>query len=59
MDPSWSVTLTHVAILCALGLAMEVVFTAIVDYPATRDLRPFSSRKHPLDEIVLEQGKFR
>lgn len=39
MGSSWGVILTHVFLLCALGLAMEVVFTAIVDYPANGDRR--------------------
>jgi hypothetical protein len=39
MEGSWSVVLTHVAILCALGLAMEVVFTGLVDYASSRDPR--------------------
>lgn len=39
MAPAWSVALTHMGILCALGLAMEVVFTAAADYPTSRDPR--------------------
>ena len=33
------VTLTRVLLLCALGIAMEVLFTAFADYPDDRDLR--------------------
>lgn len=39
MSPSPAVTATHVLILCAVGLALEVVFTALMDYPASGDRR--------------------
>ena len=34
-----AIVLTHVALLGALGLAVEVLFTAFSDYPSTRDMR--------------------
>ena len=36
--PDW-ISLTHLGLLVAVGLACEVVFTALVDYPKTRDKR--------------------
>lgn len=39
MENSWAVVLTHTLILTAIGLACEVVFTAVMDYPSNQDLR--------------------
>lgn len=35
----WPLTLTHALLLVAVGLACEVVFTALCDFRKTRDLR--------------------
>ncbi len=39
MGTSWAVALTHLLVLACVGLALEVVFTAVVDYPTHKDLR--------------------
>jgi hypothetical protein len=39
MEGSAPVVLTHVLVLCAVGVMMEVVFTALADLPASGDLR--------------------
>lgn len=36
--PGW-ISLTHLGLMVALGLACEVVFTALADYPRTKDRR--------------------
>lgn len=36
---SWGVAVTHTLLLCAVGMAMEVVFTALADYPKAGDRR--------------------
>lgn len=56
------VTLTHVLLLCALGMAMEVFFTAFMDYPLARDRRlrgytyawmaPIYALVYPLASVV-------
>lgn len=36
---SWPVVLTHVMLMVGLGMALEVVFTAIMDFPKSGNLR--------------------
>lgn len=38
-EASWIVIVTHALLLCAVGLAMEVIFTAIMEYSSGGDLR--------------------
>jgi uncharacterized membrane protein len=39
MQPSLAVQATHVLLLCALGMALEVVFTAVAEHPSSGDRR--------------------
>lgn len=39
METPWSVALTHAGVLCALGVALEVAFTAVAEFRASGDRR--------------------